>query len=504
MLLSLAHVSFAYADAVPILTEATHAFEPGWHGLIGANGSGKTTVLGLLAGALQPDRGVVRRTPTGLTVRSCPQGVEDLEPDVVAFAEASSGLAARLRGRLALDPRMLERWASLSPGERKRWQVGTAVAEEPGILLLDEPTNHLDREGRALLLDVLVRFRGIGVVVSHDRGLLNALTSATLRLAGGVLRAWPGCYDVARDLWEAEERREQETYRAVRAKAHRLERRLAHALEQRSHAAARMRTSKRMKGPRDSAARGAFKATRRRSAEKSWARQVRLVDHALERVRAEAAQYHFERRLGRQLDVAEARAAAPVVLRIDASVVRAGKCDLLHDVHMTLGRSDRVRVFGPNGAGKSTLLGALLDAATVPRDRILHLPQELSGAAGVACLEDVRRLPGETRGRLLTILAGLGVDPDRLLASRRPSPGEARKLWLAHGLARQVWAVVLDEPTNHLDLPSIERLEETLVDYSGALLLVTHDDALARRVTSTRWAIEAGRVEVVSELAAEP
>src|SRR5262249_62236420 len=74
MLLSLAHVSFAYADAVPILTEVTHAFEPGWHGLVGANGSGKTTVLGLLAGALQPDRGVGRRVPPGLPGPSGPPG----------------------------------------------------------------------------------------------------------------------------------------------------------------------------------------------------------------------------------------------------------------------------------------------------------------------------------------------------------------------------------------------------------------------------------------------
>jgi ATPase subunit of ABC transporter with duplicated ATPase domains len=370
------------------------------------------------------------------------------------------------------------------------------------VLLLDEPTNHLDREGRALLLDVLVRFRGIGIVVSHDRALLNALTAVTLRLDRGLLCVWSGGYDVARGSWEAEERRVQESYRAVRAKEEQLERRLAASLERRAQAAAQMRTSKRMKGPRDSAARGAFKATRRRSAEKAWAHQVRLVDHALERVRAEAARYHHERRLGRHLDVAQARAAVPWVLRIDRPVIRVGARELLRDVHLALGRNDRVRLFGPNGAGKSTLLGALLDAATVPRDRILHLPQELSAGAGTECLDDVRALRPETRGRVLTILAGLGVDPDRLLASECPSPGEARKLWLAWGLARQVWAVVLDEPTNHLDLPSIERLEDTLAEYAGALLLVSHDETLARRVTTTRWAIEAGRVTIASEPAA--
>jgi ATPase subunit of ABC transporter with duplicated ATPase domains len=111
MLLSLAHVSFAYADAVPILTDVTYAFGPGWHGLVGPNGSGKTTLLGLLAGTLPPDRGAARRLPHDLGVRSCPQGVEDLLPDVQAFAEAHDGLASKLRGRLALDPRTLERWS---------------------------------------------------------------------------------------------------------------------------------------------------------------------------------------------------------------------------------------------------------------------------------------------------------------------------------------------------------------------------------------------------------
>jgi len=94
--------------------------------------------------------------------------------------------------------------------------------------------------------------------------------------------------------------------------------------------------------------------------------------------------------------------------------------------------------------------------------------------------------------------AALGAELDQLLESRIPSPGEARKLALADGLSRRVWALVLDEPTNHLDLPAIERLERALGSYRGALLMVTHDETLARKAASVQWHLEGGRIAIRS------
>jgi ATPase subunit of ABC transporter with duplicated ATPase domains len=176
-----------------------------------------------------------------------------------------------------------------------------------------------------------------------------------------------------------------------------------------------------------------------------------------------------------------------VIAHLPRQILLAGETPLFELPGLTWHRDDRIWIRGPNGAGKSTLQQALIRQLRVPMHEVLILPQELSEPELHRALADLHALAHEERGRVLSIVAGLGVDPDRLLASARPSPGEARKLLLAIGFAQQRRALILDEPTNHLDLPSIERLERVLAEYPGAICLVSHDAALAARCSDRCW-----------------
>jgi ATPase subunit of ABC transporter with duplicated ATPase domains len=328
--------------------------------------------------------------------------------------------------------------------------------------------------------------------VSHDRALLDGLAVRTLRIHRGAVALHAGRYGEARTAWEAGERAARERLEEERRSARAARARLDAARRERE--AADRSTSGRRRDPRDHDARSMEKDVRRSRATASLARKVGRLRVTTERAEARAGEVAFAPEVGRSVFLGFERAPSPVLLALDADRVHAGSTPVLRDVHVRVRRDDRIRLEGVNGAGKSTLLRALLDRSPHRGERVLHLPQELPPGAGPALLRGLRALAPDVRGRVLSLLAALGTDPDRLLASSDPSPGEARKLGLALGMGRHAWALVLDEPTNHLDLPTVERLEAAIAAYPGAVLLVSHDDAFAARCTTSRWLVEGGRV----------
>ncbi len=492
-------VSFAFSDAVPLFSDAEFHLPVGWTGLVGANGAGKSTLLRLLSGELQPSDGHLHFEPPSVLVHLCPQRVEELTPDITALAEAYDARSRRLLGQLALDPTALERWPTLSPGERKRWQIGAALGREPDVLLLDEPTNHLDAEAREWLVSALRRFRGVGVLVSHDRTLLEALTTSTLRVHGGTVRLWPGAYSAAREAWEAELEGRRATRQQAQEEQRRLQQRLVQTRREQEATSAARNAGSRMKDKYDSDARTLGAKTLVSWADAQHGRRVANTRREVERAAAAVESIEVEKVLGRSVFVDYVRPPHPLLFSVDLPELHVGEVELFGRLRLDVRREDRIRMEGPNGAGKSTLLRALLAHARVPLERVLYLPQDLSVEEAQEALESVRELPPEEKGRVLSLVAALGVEPDRLLATEQPSPGEARKLLIARGMGQHAWALVLDEPTNHLDLPSIERLEVALREYPGALLLVTHDAHFARRCTSLRWRVREGRVDLASD-----
>jgi ATPase subunit of ABC transporter with duplicated ATPase domains len=488
-------VAFAYGDAAPLFRDVDLNLTPGFYGLVGENGSGKTTLLGIFAGDVRPDFGRVVSTPDDAIVVSCAQEVHVASADVETLAAREDPDAYRLRATLRLESIALARWETLSPGERKRWQIGAALAREPDVLLLDEPTNHLDSEAREWLVAALRRFRGVGVVVSHDRALLAALTRKTLRIHDGQVETMPGAYDDAKREWDREENAARTHRESLRSARDAAERRLADARRTQASAERSISNGSRVKGPKDHDGRSFARKGLARRAESSIARTVGARRSEL--ARAEhglSSSDAVGRQRGGSLFVDWEAVPRTRVLDLHVDEIRAGERVLVRDVALDIARDARIRIAGPNGAGKSTLLRALLDASHVDDERVLYLPQDTSPEDDLAVLDDIRALAPAERGATLSFVAALGVDPARLLASARPSPGEARKLRIATGLARRVWALILDEPTNHLDLPSIERLEHAIAQYPGALVIVSHDDPFANACRCVTWSITGERV----------
>lgn len=481
-------VTFSYDSSAPQLFRGLDvSFPRGWTGIVGANGNGKTTLLLLACGLLAPTRGRVTGTESALY---CPQRTDDPPPMLPDLLAAGDGEACALRGRLGIGEDWPERWETLSHGERKRAQIGVALWRDPPALCIDEPTNHIDAEARLLLAGVLARYRGIGLLVSHDRDLLDTLARRCLFLEPPECEMRQGGYTAAVEAREKERTAARERYEEAREALKSLER--AAAEKRREAAASRKRLSKRGIAPGDQDSKSRIDAARLTNKDAVSARLARRFQERADRQAERTERLFVGKRTGLGLWFESERARRDALFVLEAARLPLGGGRFLDVPDLAMKPRDRIALTGPNGAGKSALVRRIVAALPLPPERMTYLPQEIDARAGREAAARIRGLPGAELGRVLTVVNLLGSEPERILSSAAPSPGEVRKMILAEGIARVPHLIVMDEPTNHLDLPSVECLTEALRECACGLLLVSHDLRFLADLTTIRWEIRAG------------
>ena len=519
-LVALDHVSIAFGHR-PLLDDASLQIERSERvGVIGRNGTGKSTLLQIVSGQQIPEAGSIWRQP-GLRIGHLAQDapLADSRPvfDVVADGLGDLGDLVKAYHRAAVkvaegaaagaDPSALERlgnlqheleerdgWRleqrvemvlarldlpsetrvdTLSGGKRRRVLLARALAGQPDVLLLDEPTNHLDIESMSWLETFLVDYPGAVLFVTHDRTFLQNVATRIVEVDRGRLTSWPGDYA---------------------AFLHRKEERLANEADAQE------------------------KFDKKLSEEETWLRQGIKARRTRNEGRVRALLAMRQERASRREHVGSVALNIPVAERSGQMVFEAEHVSksydanpVVSDLTLRVTRGDRLGLIGPNGSGKTTLIRMLIgeqepDAGTMRRGanvQIAYYDQQreqldpertvFDTIADGSDLITVNGQPQHVYGYLCDFLFPKERANSRVKAL---SGGERNRLLLARLFARPANVLVLDEPTNDLDIETLELLESRLIEFPGTLLLVSHDRTFVDNVVTSTLVFEGeGRVQ---------
>lgn len=474
------NIDFSYNESrLPLFSNLCVNFHESWSSVCGPNGSGKTTLLKLISGEIKADLGTLRKKGELLSV---PQSTEHPPSLLEEFQWNYSKEAIRLREKLELGDDWSERWETLSIGERKRLQIATALSSEANILLVDEPTNHVDEKTKKMILEALKSFRGVGILVSHDRLLLNELCQKTIFLEAGQAFSYNTYYDEARR--EHKTTREQKSQ--LKDKLKQEQKRLAKASQTQKEKIDQGKKflSKKGLSTKDHDAKEKVNRAKLFNAGLAGSRKKQILERREERVKEEREGIQLEKTY--DLGIFFEKPPRVKTILLEEEEFKLPFLTIKQE-RVALGKGDKLAITGRNGAGKSTLLKLWLKKLPKP---YTYAPQEFTEKEMKELTKEVLALEKDIRGKIFTLVSCLGSSPKSLADKSPPSPGVWQKLMIARAIVEEVPLLILDEPTNHMDLPSLEVLEEALTRYEGMIICISHDRDFIEKVCNLSLHLE--------------
>lgn len=482
--LQINNLTFKYTN-YEIFSNLSLSFENGWSCLVGSNGSGKTTLLKLIAKILKPQVGNIVGNDL---VYYCEQTLEEKPKGFDEFIFTYNTKTFKLKELLCIEDDWFYRWDSLSYGEKKRIQIAIALFMEPDLLLLDEPTNHLDIKSKEILINSLKNFRGIGILISHDRDVLNSLCHNTVIIKNKKFYSYKTNYDKAlRELNQYLNFLQKENEN-INIQIKKLEKNIQSQKEKVSQSKSRL--SKKNINTKDKSLKEKINLAKLTGKDKHDSKLVTNFTKKAQELSSKRNE--IEKSFGKGIKIKDEKSKKEKFsFFLQKGELLLGEEKVLKYESLTINQGDKIAIIGENGSGKSSFL-KLLISKIEPLKSYLYLPQEIDKKEIVKLFESINSLENEKKGELFTLVQRLSSNPKNLLDNDKLSPGELRKLFIAKALLDNIQLIVLDEPTNHMDIDSIQSLEEALKEYRNTLIVVSHDKTFIKNIQLKIYTITKG------------
>lgn len=495
-LLQIQNLSKSYGD-FDLLKQITFNVSFGDRiGIVGSNGCGKSTLLKLLAKQETKDGGILEMQ-SGLPVHMLAQdGLTDLQLRDLA-GRALTADEKKYCKRLRISQLSAASPATLSGGERTRLSLALILAQDPGLLLLDEPTNNLDYQGSHELLSLLKNYPGTIITVSHDRYFLDSLVTQIIEIEHGKSHLYYGSYTEYREEKERLFHERMHRYQEHKKQQQNIEESIQEikGWSKKAHQNSTKRDSSGLKfGVKE----------KKRAKARKMDKRVKSSMKRLEKLKTTSETKPMAENKVR-FEIQKTHSGGRYLLQADRIAKSFGEHLLFENSDFAISRGEKIAIFGPNGCGKSTLIQIIMGKEPLtsgslwisPSAEPYLLPQnfeELSDERST--LQYLTDIAGPLTGLDRSILNNLGITAAHLT---RPvaalSYGERMKLKLVMPILKQQSFIILDEPTNHLDLPAREMLENTLAEYPGTLLIVSHDLYFLRKLCNKVLLFENNKIQ---------